>query len=97
MFGIDPRERDRWESAYLAPEVRDHYRKYAGMFVDALGDLLPTGAHWGTHNDDCDCHVDGPCVYSKDEAAWRKTMAPDDTLFRRYITTWQPIEGTEAA
>ncbi|AHH20808.1 hypothetical protein NONO_c60320 [Nocardia nova SH22a] len=42
MFEIDPREREPFDSAYLPPEVRDHYRKYAGVFVDALGDLLPT-------------------------------------------------------
>ena len=60
MFEIDPRERDRWESAYLAPEVRDHYRKYAGMFVDALGDLLPT------HTETCSTYTTTFVAYVTD-------------------------------
>lgn len=45
MYERAPNTIERWESAYLAPEIRAAFRKWAEPLVDALGDLLPTSVY----------------------------------------------------
>ncbi len=62
--------------------------------VDALGDLLPTGAEEGGRCDapcvGCECDASEPCSYSSDPNVARKLWG-DSPRFRRYITDWKPV------
>ena len=99
QFDIDESDYSRPDAPARAwdavPEgVRERYRVDAEPLVDALGDLLPTGAEEGGRCDapcvGCECDATEPCSYSSDPNVARKLWG-DSPRFRRYITDWKPV------
>lgn len=91
MFELDNGETGSFDSVYLPPEVRAYFRKCAAPFVDALGDLLPTGVEWGIRYEAADItpRMDNPSGIS----THIRTL-PNEAHARAAVENGAPIRVT---